>query len=144
MLRVVLDTNVVVSALLHRHGAPSKVFELFLRNEILNCTTTQILAEVRTVLARPKIKAAMSTMLVEFTLSSLQMRSMVVVPVEHVSVITDDPADNMFLECALAAEADYIITGDRHLLNLHLFRGIPLVSPAQFLDIWNKRLCDTQ
>jgi len=57
-----------------------------------------------------------------------------VFPVERASDVTPDPDDEMILECALAAEADFIVSGDKkHLLELRQFQGIPIVSPADFL-----------
>jgi predicted nucleic acid-binding protein len=57
-----------------------------------------------------------------------------VFPVERASGATADPDDEMILECALAAEADFIVSGDKkHLLMLREFQGIPIVSPAEFL-----------
>lgn len=56
-----------------------------------------------------------------------------VAPSERVFEVLRDPSDNMFLECALAAQAQGIISGDAHLLSLGCFRGIPILSPAQFL-----------
>ena len=57
-----------------------------------------------------------------------------VTPVERISEIASDPDDNKFLECALAAQADAIISGDRHLLDLGQFRRIPILDPGAFLN----------
>lgn len=56
-----------------------------------------------------------------------------VAPTTRLHVITADPTDNRFLECAVAGHADAVISGDRHLLRLKQFRGIPIVPPAAFL-----------
>ena len=61
------------------------------------------------------------------------MRSIHLEPDEGVDAIPFDPSDNRFLECALAGAAHAIVSGDRHLLSLHTFRNIPIVTPAQFL-----------
>ena len=60
-------------------------------------------------------------------------RVIVVEPTERIDVIRTDPADNRFLECAIAASADRIVSGDRDLLVLKVFRGIPIVTPTAFL-----------
>ena len=53
---------------------------------------------------------------------------------ERVHVILDDPSDNRFLECALAGEVSAIVSRDRHLLKLNSFRGIPILTPSEFLE----------
>jgi len=59
-------------------------------------------------------------------------------PLTIIHEIIDDPDDDIFLECAVAAEADIIISGDRHLLDLEVFRGIQIVDPAQFIrSFWD-------
>lgn len=60
--------------------------------------------------------------------------SVLVVPEESVNVVREDEPDNRILECALAATADIVVTGDQHLLKLKRFRGILIVSPREFLD----------
>jgi putative PIN family toxin of toxin-antitoxin system len=60
-------------------------------------------------------------------------RTIQVVPSRRITVIREDPADNMFLECAVEAQADYIISGDRHLRRLGIFEGIEILSPRAYL-----------
>ena len=52
-----------------------------------------------------------------------------------VAVVKADPYDNMILECAVEARVDYVVSGDSHLLKLERFEDIPILSPAQFLDV---------
>jgi hypothetical protein len=61
------------------------------------------------------------------------VRTLMVVPTRRVEIIRDDPGDNMFLECALEARADYIVSGDRHLKQVGSFAGIPVLSPRGYL-----------
>ncbi len=56
-----------------------------------------------------------------------------VVPSRRIAVIREDPPDNMFLECAVEARADYIISGDRHLKRLGTFEGIEILAPSEYL-----------
>jgi predicted nucleic acid-binding protein len=58
----------------------------------------------------------------------------VIDPEVDVAVVDDDPDDDMVLECAIGSDADYIISGDSHLQDLHSFRGIEILGPAAFLD----------
>ncbi len=67
-------------------------------------------------------------------LEVLLANSILVEPKEKINIIKEDSDDNKFLECAVEACADYIISGDDHLLKLHQFRGIAIVSPREFLS----------
>ena len=60
--------------------------------------------------------------------------STVVHPTSHVDVIKKDPTDNLFLDCALEGRADFVVSGDNHLLEVRSFRGMPIVSPARLLQ----------
>jgi hypothetical protein len=59
-------------------------------------------------------------------------------PIHHFKIIKDDPDDNMFIDCAVAIQAAYIISGDKHLLNLKSFKDITILSPADFLIIYEQ------
>ncbi len=67
-------------------------------------------------------------------LEVLLANSVLVEPKENINIIKEDPDDNKFLECAVEACADYIISGDAHLLKLQQFRGIEILSPKEFLS----------
>ena len=64
-------------------------------------------------------------------------------PQERLAVIADDP-DNRILECAVASQADFIISGDKYLLNLRNFQGIKIVTPAEFLESFALRLWESK
>ena len=130
MLRVVLDSNVYVSAL-HFGGLPLELLLLGTGDEVALFTSRAILAEVAGVLARkfhwdePHANEAIAVL------------SQFIVPVEprrRVRVVRADEADNRILECALAARADRIVSGDRHLLDLEEFRGIPIQTTRAFIE----------
>ncbi len=61
-------------------------------------------------------------------------------PVQMIDVIQTDPTDNKYLACALEGEADYIVSGDRLLLDLGLYQGIKIIKAQAFLKIWDKQL----
>jgi putative PIN family toxin of toxin-antitoxin system len=90
-----------------------------------------ILEEYLAVLRR----AGVARTLVESLLVLLQdpERAAVVIPTRRVDIIREDPSDNMFLECALEARADYIISGDRHLKRVGHFGGAEILSPREYL-----------
>jgi putative PIN family toxin of toxin-antitoxin system len=138
MIRVVLDTNIVVSSLLTPDGNPAFIFKKFLLGEIQNFTTKDLLDEVKEVLNRAKITKRMNPLEREFTLNSLEKFSEKINPQLTFEEIEDDPDDNRILECAVAAAAEYIISGDDHLLKLKEFRGIKIISPAEFVRLIKK------
>ena len=133
--KVVLDTNIVVSAAICEDGNPAKVFEMLLLEEITNHTTEQIIDEIKKVMARPKITKRLSMVEVGFIVSNFERFSQKIKTKEVINEVKDDPDDNKFIECAVAASADYIITGDEHLLKIKEFRGIRIVSCTEFLEI---------
>lgn len=129
--KVVIDTNVFISAF-GWDGKPEAVLRLMEQRKVINYTTNDIYAELQRVVAYPKLKFSptLQVNILEFVFSW----SRFVQPQETVSVITDDPDDDMFLACAIVANATAIISGDPHLLSLGSYRGIPIVTPAKFLE----------
>lgn len=108
--RVVLDTNVVVSAHLNDEGYERHVLDLVLACKLQVAVTEAILAEYEGVLLRPKF--AIDPRLVARSLRRLRAVARIVHPARELKV-TRDPADNRFLECAEAARADYLVTGNK-------------------------------
>lgn len=135
MIRVVLDTNVVISAAIATDGNPAMIFEMLILEEIKNFTTQEIIEEIREVLQRPKITKRLNLLEQEFIMNTFEECSEKIKPGVNFDQIKEDPDDNKFLDCAVSASADYIISGDTHLLNLQTFRGIKIVSPAEFIKI---------
>ena len=130
MTRIVLDTNVIVSALVFG-GVPRTVLELA---DVGRCElfySEPIQAEVCRVLAE---KFDWPSTMLDKVLPVLWRIGEQVTPRATVSVITSDPDDNRILECAIAAKADFIVSGDHHLLTLRNFESIPILTPRQFLD----------
>jgi uncharacterized protein len=129
--KVVIDTNVFISAF-GWDGKPEAVLRLMEHRKIINCITNDIYAELQRVVAYPKLKFSptLQVNILEFVFSW----SRFVQPKETVAVVTDDPDDDKFLACAIAANASAIISGDPHLLGLGSYRSIPILTPTQFLD----------
>lgn len=125
-----VDTNIVVSSFL-ASGPPRLLLNRIRDRQDLLCVSRPIVQEYLEVLAREGV----SWELLEALLSLFQDpdRVVLVIPSRRIAVIREDPADNMFLECAVEAEADYIISGDRHLLRLGTFEGTPILSPRAYL-----------
>ncbi|MDD2852510.1 MAG: putative toxin-antitoxin system toxin component, PIN family [Desulfuromonadaceae bacterium] len=129
--KIVIDTNVFISAF-GWDGKPEAVLSLMEQRKVVNCITNDIYAELQRVVAYPKLKfsSTLQVNILEFVFSW----SRFVQPKEPVAVIVEDPDDDKFLACAVAANASAIISGDPHLLGLGSYRNIPIMTPAQFLE----------
>lgn len=131
MRRVVLDTNVWISAILFG-GKPAQVVQLALRGQIHIAISPTLKSELGGVLTE---KFLFPEDIVETVITEISAFGLLTHPTEKISAVKDDPADDRVLECAVAAKADAIVSGDRHLLNLGSFRGIPILSPQNFLQM---------
>jgi putative PIN family toxin of toxin-antitoxin system len=110
MIRVVIDTNVLVSALLQPEGLPAAVWMLALSGRIQPCVSDAVLAEYQDVIRRPHFKRDAET--IDGTLQAIRRAARHVKPTMQADACSD-PDDNMFLECAEAAHADYLVTGNQ-------------------------------
>ena len=130
MIRVVLDTNIIVSALLQPFGPPAQIFVAALGGSIQMCVTGNIYAEYEEVISRPRFQR--SKEIIATTLEAIRDKGVWVRPQQTIQECSD-PDDNIFLECAEAANADYLVTG-----NLKHFpakwAGTRIVPPRWFLD----------
>lgn len=132
-LRSVIDTGVVVSALLLPRSLPRQAFDTAaVRGRLLVSTAT--IAELDEVLRRPKFNRYLSEERRLAFLAAL-IREAEVVEVVDVVTACRDPKDNPFLELAVSGKATHLITGDADLLVLHPFRGIAVVNPKSFLTL---------
>ncbi len=132
--KVVLDTNVVISATISPDGTPAKVVELLFTEAIENYTSEEIIKEIIDVFERPKISHVVDTQHKKFTIEQFIRHSIKIKPGTKISAIEKDSSDNKFLEVALEAQASYIISGDMHLKSLKQFRNVKIVSPREFLE----------
>jgi putative PIN family toxin of toxin-antitoxin system len=128
--RIVVDSNVIISGFLFG-GTPARVLGSIVDGVASGFTSLPILDEVRDVLQRSKfgLSAEQALAFVE----EFHLLCHVVDPRIRVQVIVDDPTDNMVLECADAAKAEVIVSGDAHLLDLQQWESIRIVSPADFI-----------
>lgn len=135
-LRVVLDTNVLVSALLLPRSVPRQAFD-YVQDRGRALISEATVDELNEVLRRSRFEKYLAeAQRLEF-LATL-IREAELVSVTEVVTACRDPKDNKFLELAVSAKATYLVSGDRDLLALHPFRGIPVVAPQAFLTQLNK------
>ncbi len=128
--KVVLDTNVIISSILLDKGNPHKIVDLAIEQKIHNHTSPDLLHELEDKL-RNKFKE--SEEYIQRQINLVSSYSEITESKEKIKAVPDDPKDDMVLECAVACNADYIVTGDNHLLKLKEFRGIKIVASKDFL-----------
>lgn len=133
-MRLVLDTNVLVSAFLWR-GAPNKLIERASEGEVQLFTSRALLDELRSVLKRRKLARAVGATGLTATelLRSYRKLAYRVTARKLARQVSRDRDDDAVLACALAANADLIVSGDGDLLSLGEYRGIRIKSPAETL-----------
>ena len=130
-MRIVCDTNVLVSGVLFR-GSPRRVLLLASRGAVTNYLSEDILLEVENVLLRPKFKITAGQ--VSGILTLFRDTFELVIPTRRLKVVSSDPDDDRIIEAAVEAEADVIVSGDRHLLSIGSWQGIRIVQPAEFVQ----------
>ncbi|WP_318567231.1 putative toxin-antitoxin system toxin component, PIN family [Salinigranum marinum] len=139
-IAVVFDTNVLISGL-GFGGKPKECIDLAVMGDVQMVISEDALDEFRRVLTYDRLPFDEEE---QRTLPDELIRltgAKVINPEVSVEVIEDDPDDDVFLECALAAGADYIVSGNDHLLDENPFRGIKIVEPAEFLSLIRDRSC---
>ena len=132
LLKVIIDTNILISGVLVKYVNPAIIlkawkrtrkFQLFVSHEIIQ----EILRVMRRLNVPENIVADWNKV--------LTTDAVIVSPAKKIHVVKNDPSDNKFLECAIEAKADYIVTGDKHLKEVDRFEGLKIVNPKKFLDI---------
>ena len=125
MLRIVFDSNVFISALLFS-GLPRKILNLAINNQIKLITSKEIISETAGVL-RNKFQWP------EHNISKFVRRvssiGEVIIPDVKINIIKEKDSDNRILECAVAGNAHLIISGDKHLLRLKIYKNVPIKNP---------------
>ena len=135
IIRVVLDTNVLISALLFKREL-SRIVGLWQKGKIVPVISKETFGELRTVLDYPK-----------FSLSRAEMESLIeheILPFfevanvsKHVKGACRDPGDDKFISCALSANADYIVTGDKDLSDLRKYQSIKIIHASDFMKMFD-------
>lgn len=141
-LRAVKDSNLFISGLFGKKDAIStQLQDLWINHEFELATSIDIMKEVSRVLQYPKIKKGFhpkdETIKRFFRL--VFRKSIITKDIYKTDKITNDPADNKFLACALESKADFIISGDKHLRNLKQFQGIKILDAKTFLSLLKER-----
>lgn len=137
LVRAVLDTNVLVSGLISAHGPPRHVIDAWLAGKYVLVISTYLVQEMMHVLSYPRIQARLR-------LSAEERDAILAALLAHAEVtpgqlalpgVTRDPKDDAVVACAVEGSADLIVSGDQDLLALGDYRGIRVVTPAQFVKV---------
>ena len=129
--RVVLDTNILVSGLLG--GTTTEVIRRWRVGAFDLILSEEIIAEYTAVLIRPKF--GLPRWVIQELLGYIREKAEWVVPSGEIAAVARDPSDNMFLEAAVAGQADWIVSGDNDLLDIGEFEGIPIIPPLELLSL---------
>jgi putative PIN family toxin of toxin-antitoxin system len=130
-LRIVLGTNVLVSGILSPHGPPAAVLRALLTERVMLCFDERILSEYRDVLARGK--SSFDRELVEELIAFLEAAGSPTLAAPLATTLPD-PVDQMFIEVAVASQADFLVSGNLKHFPDKATEGVSVVSPRAFLD----------
>lgn len=136
MLKLVLDTNILVSGI-GWPGFPGRLVDEFIDGKFTLVESPTLLGEFRRVIKDGKFSFLDQDDVDEF-FRMLVGKSEVVEPASRLDIIKEDPADNRVLECAVAGRADFIVSGDRHLLRLGSFAGVQIVTARRMVELLAK------
>jgi len=136
-MRAVLDTNIIVSHTLAPRGPIAAIFTYWIGKTFDLVVSEAILEEYEATLKKPAVQAHhhKSDAAIALLIRRLRTLAIVVTPTEPLTVVANDPDDNKIIECAVAGNADYIVTGDTHLLDIQAYQGIQILPPALFVPM---------
>lgn len=132
-MKVVLDTNVFISGIFWEGNFCAKIIDLWREEKVTLVSSIELIEELVKTLKGFKIQ--MDESIIKSWRESIIKNSIMIEPTEKISVIKEDSGDNKFLETAVAGKVEYIISQDKHLLNLKEFREIKIVKPEEFLRV---------
>jgi putative PIN family toxin of toxin-antitoxin system len=137
MLRIVLDSSVLVSGFLTEGGTTATLLSRYLQGDFALCSSRWIVEETERALLRPQNtrRYRYQPEDVRQFLDGLARSAQMFPDAPEVPAVTRDPSDDQVIACALAAQADYLVTGDHDMLVLGTYEGIRIVTPRQFLDL---------
>jgi len=140
-VKIVLDANLFASGLIKPKSNPGRILDLVKENQVELILSSAIIKEIKRILLYPKIQKYhhKTAKEIDTYFEDLLMFAWIVGGEDMVDVIKNDPPDNRYLACAYEAEADFIVSGDHHLLGLGNFKGINIINAKTFLNIWLKK-----
>ncbi len=137
MLKAVLDANIIVSATIATKGNPARILDFWREDKFELIITPAILEEMWQVILRPVIqkhRRITEDEAVEL-LFEIQQDATTISPILDLKIIKQDPTDDKYIIAAIEGKADYIVSGDKHLLELGSYENIKIISPKEFVEI---------
>ena len=139
-MKVVLDANIYVSSMMNKQGNPKRVTDGWQQGAFDVLISDAILEEIGRVLRYPRIvkRHRQDETTIQRFLKLLENEAIIVEPTDVLGVVKEDESDNRYLECAVKGKAQYVISGDKHLLDIGEYRGIVILPPAAFVVILSR------
>ena len=138
MLRIVLDANIYISALIKNNGVAHRLFQNNRKNpQFIFIISDVIIDELKRVLGYPKVRKLikLNDEEIEEYISCLKIEGEYVDPPIKLEVVKNDKSDNIYFEAAVTSKANYIVSGDNHLLVLKNYEGISILTLKDFYDM---------
>jgi len=133
-VRIVLDTNILIGALITKGSPPDELYRAWLRGEIELVTSTEQMAELAEVLARPRLQKYLDADEAAAIIENIDTRALILDAPPEVE-LSPDPKDNPILAAAIAGKAELIVSGDKHhMLALGTAGGIPIVTAREAVE----------
>lgn len=138
MYRVVLDANQLVSAFIKKTGFPARILDLFKEGIFEIVVTPSIIEEVENVLNYPRLQkhhGKSKQEIKNFLFLFADLCIDVDIEEKGERIVEQDPTDDKYLICALKGHADFVISGDKHLLNISSYKNVRILTPREFLRV---------
>jgi hypothetical protein len=133
-MRIILDTNILLSALLSPLGAPAKLLDAWERKKFMLVTSEALIAELRDVTSRPFFRARLRASAIELLVAGLQDFSFYCGNLPS-GPVAPDPKDSYLLAMAQASQAEFLVTGDKDLLSLKRHKSTQIITSAAMLEL---------
>ena len=135
-MKIVVDANLFASGLIKPNSNPGKILNLIKENQVDLIVSPAIIREIKRILLYPKLQKyhRKTAEEIDAYFEDILMFAWIVEGEEIANIIKDDPSDNKYLACAYEGEADYIISGDHHLLDIKAYEGIEILKVKTFLS----------
>ncbi len=145
-MKIVVDANLFASGLIKPNSNPGKILDLIKQNQIELILSPAIMKEIKRILLYPKLQKyhRKTAQEIDAYFEDILMFAWIVEGEEIIDIIKADPSDNKYLACAYEGEADYIVSGDHHLLYIEVYEGIEILKAKSFLNVWEKYFLSTK
>lgn len=139
-MKIVIDANLFASGLIKPDSNPGRILDLIKRNQVELILSPSIIREIKRILLYPRLQKyhQKTAQKIDAYFEDVFMFAWIVEGEMAVDIIKNDPSDNKYLACAYEGEADYIVSGDHHLLDIEIYQGIAIVKAKAFLNVWAK------